>query len=522
MKRPLLQPEFSDTSSPSSSANSTASTPSSAKWVPLRSKNDVKQAFSQSHGALKEFLLDGICCDDEFIWLLIKLKPERLHLQNCTFDPKGPDDFGHIFKFLTYRNLSKPCFRLLVQFDGFTAQWILHNGFSAQRLIDNEQIDSLLFILPGNIFQRPWLSDISSLVFVQPKSDLGKPLSSQFKESLNLMMKSQCPKLKRLLFWGINFDGGIEDFMDISQVKWDLIYLWNCAFQTRNLIWYASMESEKLIKSIHTGEIQGFQFDIPINGHTIQIVFHGYSPLLMPDSPELVHGLIPPSELGLLNDPLLDNISLLILLPSKHGPSNGKLTSQDKKHLKSMMNRLRPKLKYLLLIDMDFDDNIEDSIPIPQLNLDLIYVWNCGFETNDPIWLALCDFVKLVDPMFGKNVQSCQFAIPINGHITRILINKDSHFVSRPSDIMVHGLVLYLGQNLPDALFSDNVSFIIFLPSETGSNKSISAQSKQSLKSIKNTQCPKLKYLFLKNVSLNNIEENFGSIGQLGLEMCSL
>jgi hypothetical protein len=76
----------------------------------------------------------------------------------------------------------------------------------------------------------------------------------------------------------------------------------------------------------------------------------------------------------LLNDIPLDNISLLVLFSSEVDRSSGQLSSFFKKNKESMIYSRYRNLKHLLLIDVNFDDKIEDFISISQLNLDLIYL----------------------------------------------------------------------------------------------------------------------------------------------------
>jgi hypothetical protein len=471
-----------------------------AQMVSLKSKAEVEQALSQSPEGPKELLLDKICLDDELFWLLIKSKLEKVHLQNCTFDPQDSISFSNILKFLKSRHLLKSPFRFAVQFNGYTTQWDLFDEDSNTDLLALEHISSLFFMLPSTIPKKSLFDDISSLVFLFSKS------SSQSIQNLPSITRHQYPKLKYLLLKDTNFKGDIESFISVSQLKLDLIYLWNSDFQAKDPIWSALIRSMKVVNWMHIGKGQNCNFAIPINGHTTQIVFNVDSSFLMSNSSELVHGLILALGQDLPGDLSLDNVSQLTLFPSKTHLSYGQLSSQNKKSLKAMMNRLHPNLKHLLLIHIDFDDNLEEYIPIPQLKLDLIFIWNCKFETNDLIWSVLCDLMKLIHSTYAGKIQSCQFAIPINGHTTHILINNDlSSFVPNAFNL-AHGLVLHLGQVLPSNLLVGAIDFLVLLPSESDPNKLSSSQSKPNLDSIMDCQWSKLKYLLLKCISIDDVE----------------
>ena len=168
-------------------------------------------------------------------------------------------------------------------------------------------------------------------------------------------------------------------------------------------------------------KITGFQFTIRGNGHTTQIVVNGDSSFLMPNSSDLINGLILSMEQAFPNDLSSDDISLLILIPSEADRSNKRLSPQSKQNLKSVMNRPYSGLKYLLLMCVDFDDNIDEFISISQLKLDLIYLMKCSFNAADPIWSVLCESKSLISSMYPEKAQCFQFAIPIGGHVTRIV-----------------------------------------------------------------------------------------------------
>ena len=105
------------------------------------------------------------------------------------------------------------------------------------------------------------------------------------------------------------------------------------------------------------------------------------------------------------------------------------------------MNRQYSNLNCLLLINIDFDDNIEDFVSISQLRPDLIYLWNCDFTTTDPIWSSLCDYMSLIDSLYKEDNQSFRFAIPVKRHITRIIIHDDVSFLMPNSPDMSYVLI---------------------------------------------------------------------------------
>jgi hypothetical protein len=143
--------------------------------------------------------------------------------------------------------------------------------------------------------------------------------------------------------------------------------------------------------------------------------------------------------------------------------------------------------------------------------------------TDDPIWSIFCNSKKLIDFMHIGKVQKLQFAIPFNGHTTRIVYSMDDSFLMPNSSDMVHGLILPMGQDLPIDLLLDNISFLVFLSLETDLSKPMPPQFKQSLSSIKSRQwSKKLGYLFLKNVDADNMGEMNDLIQSLGLEVHNL
>jgi hypothetical protein len=125
-------PSISSATSTSSSGESTLVPSSSSPKIPLEQcstqmvppqKNvEVKQPLSQPPIGSKELFLNEICLNNELLWFFLESKLEILHLKNYTFDLNGPDNFCHILKFLAGENPSKPCFKVVVQFNDHTAQ----------------------------------------------------------------------------------------------------------------------------------------------------------------------------------------------------------------------------------------------------------------------------------------------------------------------------------------------------------------------------------------------------------------
>ena len=524
MKRSVSQSLFSDTESPSLSANSTVSTisssgkstsalppstlqtpqqRSSSQTVHLRNKAVVEKALSKPPGSLKELLLDSINLDDKLFWRLLKSNPVKLLLKNCIFDPNGL--FARILKFFEYAHLPKPCSAFLIQFKGYTTKCFLSDRFPNPELIGNEQIDSLLFISSNNIHHQPLLDGISSLAFLPSDLTSTKLQFPQSKQILKSTMSRQHPKLKHLLLMHMDIDDNIEDYISISQSNLDLIYMWNCAYKMKDPIWSAIFDSMELVESMQTEKAKGFQFLIPINGHTTQILFNEGSSFLMPNSSDLVHGLLVTLSDTSANDLQLDKISFLVLLSSEVCPTVS-LSPQSKQNLKSIMGRQYPNLKLLLLIDINFDGNIEDYIPISQMNLDLIYLWNCGYTTSDLIWSALHDSMNLINSRHEEDEWSFQVTIGNNGRTTSIICHDHPSLIVSNSPKLLHGLILHLGQVLPDGLLVDNIDFLVLLPSESGPDGSSSSQSRPNIDSITNHQWPKLEHFFSKDVSIDNVE----------------
>ena len=357
------------------------------------------------------------------------------------------------------------------------------------------------------------LDNISFITLFPSKIGSPEALSTQSKQALRSIMSCRCPNLKYLLLDGLDLNDCLEDYIPISELSLDLIYIHNCTYETKDPIWTILFGSAKVVNSMYTVKIQGSQFDILINGHTTQFVCNYDPSLVVPNSPNLVRGLIFPLGQELPNNLLLDSFSFLALPPSKSGAFTT-LSSQSKQNLKSLMNRLPPKLRRLFLMHTNFDDNIEDFIPISQMNLDSIYLWNCSFGTSDPVWLTLYISPTRLNLMNIGKIQSYQFDILINGHITQIVCSYDPSFVIPNSPNLIYGLILPLEQELPSNLLLDSFSFLALPPSKSGAFTTLSSQSKQSLKSLMNRLPPKLRRLLLIHTDFDGNIEDYVSISQ--------
>jgi hypothetical protein len=485
--------------------------------VLLQGIDEIRKALALTNGGPRRFRLNRICLSDDLIWRLIESDMDGLLLQDCHFDSKGSSVFKHILESLSHKNPSKHCFKLDIQLNTRITQWILGDLCSNPEFDEHKCITSLFFVLSGSVPKQPSLNNVSSLVFLPKRSDLGSQLSSEYEGIIKSVMSRSFPGVKHLLLKDINSNGRIEELVPISRFKLDQIHIWNCRFRASDLIWSASFASWTLIKSMHPGKVSSFQFAIPFDGHTTQVVFTGSPSFVTPNSHGLGHGLILSLEQNLPNDISSDEISLLTLLLSKADHLNGRLSSQSKEVLKSLMNRRFPNLKCLLLIGMDFGDKIENSIAISLLNLDLIYLWNCHFKADDFIWSGLIVSMSLHRLPSGKKYRSFQFTIRTHGHTTRIVCHNGPSPLMPNSLDLVYGLILPLGQDLPEELSLDNISFITLLPSRADPSKSSSSQCKQNMKSLMSTRCPDLRNLLLKGVSIDEVEKEFGSIQQLKL-----
>ena len=400
-------------------------------------------------------------------------------------------------------------------------QWILCDKFQGPEPIENEQITSLLFILSSNVPQPSLLSNISSLIFLPPKPDLGKPLSPQFKEGLKSIMNSQCPNLKHLLLKCMNFHDPIEDFISISQLKLDRICIWDSEFRTSDLIWSVLIVSIELVRSAQTDTVCNFRFTIRANEHTTQVIWNKSSSFPMPNSPDLIHGLILSLGQDFPDDISLNTISLLTLFSSKIDVMEP-LSPQAKQSLKFILSPQGPKLRHLFLKNIDFDDNIEEFVSSSQSRLDLIYLWNCNFKTLDPIWTILIDFVGQASWMTMGQSRDCRCAIQMNGHTTQLVANMGRFFVMPNSPALPYGLILSSDQNIPSDLLLDAISCFALIPSKMGLPEVLSPKHKQYLESIMNRQSLNLKYLLLAYMKFDGNIEDFISISRSKLHLIHL
>ena len=248
--------------------------------VPLQGYAILEQILFRPAEGFGESTLVRESLDDRMIWDLVKSNLKKLHLQNCTFDPNGL--FASILKFLKYRHPSEPYFRFATQFNGRVTQCILSDGFSGQEFAENEQIDSLLFILSDNLPQQSFLDGISSIVFLPLDLRSVKLQSSQPKQILKSMMSHSHPNLKRLLLVDIDLDDNIEYYIPIPQPNLHLICLWRCHFMTSHPIWSALYVSFELIRSIQAERPLDFHFSALINGRTTQILVNNGPSFLYP------------------------------------------------------------------------------------------------------------------------------------------------------------------------------------------------------------------------------------------------
>jgi hypothetical protein len=514
-----VSPPKKSTLSLSSLILKTAQQQAVTQKVILQDRAEVVQALSQSRQNLKELCLQKICLDDELIWLLVKSNLGWLVLGECEFDSTRSTTFAPILKFLRYGHPSKSQFRFAVQFNDHTSQWIQHTGSYDPKSTKNDPICSLLFTLPGSGPQEPFLSNISSLVVVPSKSNPMKSSSFHFNQNLRSIIGHQCPGLKHLLLKDLNFGNDIENCIPSLEMKMDLIYLWNCRFEARGLIWSALVHSLELVQSVHAREIQPFKFTILINGNTTKIVNNQTPYFSWPDSPNLRHALILFLEQSLPDNALSESISFLALLPSKMGFVK-KLSSRTIDTLKLQITCQCPNLRYLLLESIVVSDMAKDFISSLQPKLDLIYIWKCDFSMiKDALWSVLNDSMHLVNSMQAEWVQAFQFAIKANGCITQIVCNKLLNFVRPYSPGLQRGLVVMLPNTLTSNLQLGNISLIVLFPPEIDVKESLLPQSKHFMKSILGLQWPNLKYLLLKCIDLDENIEEFISISRLKLDL---
>lgn len=176
--------------------------------------------------------------------------------------------------------------------------------------ISSDMAHGLVLSLEQDVPNDALSENISFLAILPSKTGFLEELSPKCKQGLKLMMNRMHSTLKHLLLIGANFGSNVGDVISILQLKLDLIYLWKCSFKSPDLIWSALSEFKDLIELLHDGEIRGYQFAIPFNGHTTRTVFNNDSSLLLPNSPVFVHVLILYLGQNLPDDFLLPTILL--------------------------------------------------------------------------------------------------------------------------------------------------------------------------------------------------------------------
>jgi hypothetical protein len=224
---------------------------------------------------------------------------------------------------------------------------------------------------PDDLPNDPPLDHSSFISLLSSDADIGNPEFLLPKQGQKPITCPRYPRLEHLLLKDIVF-GKVEDSISILRPKLDFIYLWNCGFETDDLIWSVLCNSMNLINSMQTKLADGFNFTFRANEHTAQIPYNRASSFLMPDSLDLVHGLILPLGQNLPRDLLLNNTSLLALFSLETDFRHQKASSQFEQGLDFMLRHQGSNTKYLLLKDIDLYDRIEDTISLSQLKLDLI------------------------------------------------------------------------------------------------------------------------------------------------------
>jgi hypothetical protein len=495
------------------------------QYVLFQNRDEIIQALNQPDERLKKLHLNGVYLNGCLIWLLIKANLERIHLQNCKFDPNGPVDFPHLFEFLTHSIVPQTCSKLAIQFNNCMTQWTICYNVSNPELLEHEHIGSLLFILSDEIPQQLLLDDISSLAVLPPNLDSKLPgalpsfqdLSSQSEKNLKSIMCHQYPGLRRLLLAYMNSDE-VMNYIPIPEMKLDLIYAKYCNFNTTNPIWSSLSPLIGLGSSMHPGQFLNVHFTVPFHGHTTQIVCDDRRFDSPTDLCDPVNGLVLSLEQNVPCDTLPDDTSFLILLASKMD-SIQTWSPQLKQILKSINNLKYPRLKYILLKNINFSEAIEDYIPISQMKLDSIYLWNCHFWMKDPIWSILTPSTELLNSIPLEETVVFQFALPFGGYTTQIVCDDDPSKLMSFSISLFHGLITPLEWVLPTDLLVDNIHFLIILPPEMTPDGSFSSRSKQNLNFITGNQWPNLKYVFLKDMPPKYIGEmaNFFREHKLGV-----
>ena len=264
-----------------------------------------------------------------------------------------------------------------------------------------------------------------------------------------------------------------------------------------------------------------FRFNVQFNDWITQWTLYDESSSLASNDLPSITSLIFILSGNTIQQSFLGDISSLAFLLPKLDLKKP-LSSMSKTNLWSTMTHQKSKLKRLLLKDLDLDNNIETYVPILQRQLDFIYLWNCGFKTADLIWSTLCVSMKLLSSVHTSRVHTCQFAIQRRGHTTQIVNNTSSSFSEPNSPDLVYALISLLGQDSSDGLSWDKFSLLVFIPPGAEFSEPLSLQSKQSLRSIMNRHCPKLKYLLLCGIDFDGNIEELISISQRKLDLIYL
>jgi hypothetical protein len=492
-----------------------------------QSRRSLESIVSRPYPNLKYLLFTGINVDGniENLIPISRLKLDLLYFWNGSFikNKSTRSILCDTMEIVTYvlKDLDKDC-RLTVRTNGHATQVVYtQNPVIWYPNASNPLDDGMIIILPDNLPNSLCLDSISFLAFFSPETDPNLPLSPQAMQDLKSIMGRQYSNLTCLLFKGINIDGNIEDFIPLLRLNLNLIYFWNCGFRTDNPVWSTLYDSMTLINSVSEEFYDHFLIAIRTNGNTNMVVCNqGHFPWV-PDGSEYPHGLIitlpddPPTDID------VEGIPFLAVIPPEEN-LNMKLSLKSKQSLTSIMSHESLKGGDLLIRGVDFDGNIEDFISISQLNQRyLIYLWNCGFTTDNPIWSALCDSMERAGSLYVEKARCFQFDIPMKRHTIRIVCNQEPILLLPNSPDLIHGLILFLGQNFPRDLPSDEISFLVFLPATVlpVSDQSSSSKHKQTQASLASHFFPKLKYLFLRNVTVDDVEAEFGSIRQLGPEI---
>jgi hypothetical protein len=496
---------------------------------PLSSQSKQNLKFVLNHcPKLERLLLKDINLNDRIERFLSNSQPnlDSIYMWRCQFVTADPvwSVLCNSMRLICSTHTEKfGGFRFAIRTNGHTIQIVYNNGSSFLMPISLDLVHGSIITLSNDLPNHPSLDNNSILVLLPSKTEPMKSLSPQSKQTLKSLLSLPHPSLKYLLLKGMDFDEDIEKFISLSHPKWNLIYLWNCTFKTSSPIWSALCDSVNLVCSTHEGKFQNFQFSIRANGHITEIVDIVDPLFLTPNSHDLDRGLILSMEQDLPNDLSLNNISLLTLLPSETTHSNRHSPPHSKRTPKFLMNRPCPTLKYFLPLGFNFENNIEDHISISQLKLDWMYIGTCHFKSSDLIWSTVCESIKLINSMHSEKVHSFLFDILINGHTTRVLNDITPSVLMPDSPDLNHGLILSMGQDLPNDLSLNNISLLALLPPETTrSNRQLSPQSKKTPSFLTKCPYPNLKYLLLVNINFDGNLQDVPSISHLKLNLIYL